>query len=236
MKSFRFLAALPMALLLALCNQHVLADPTAPSTTLPSDSSSPTTQPPLRPRDVEVISRVNTRDRVVFITMDDGFSPSSELARVIATHKIPITTFAMPRLLEENASWFLARKRMTFENHTMTHGSLTRRSLRFQKREICRTSIKIAKVTGERPALFRPPGGNFTATTKRALAQCGIKYLVLWSAIAEKDVLYIPSGGLRPGEIILMHFIPSAASTLEKLLIQIRKDGLRPALLRNYLD
>lgn len=220
--------------LLALNASHVDAGSTTSSTTLPFDDSPPVTDA-LRPRDVKVVSRVDTRDRVVFITFDDGFTPTSQLAQVIAKHKVPITTFAMPRLLKQQESWFLVRKRMTFENHTLTHGSLTRRSLRFQKREICRASAEIERITGERPTLFRPPGGNFTATTKKALAQCGIRYLVMWSAIADSGILYIPAGGLRRGEIVLMHYTPSAAATLEKLLVQIRKDGLKPALLRNYL-
>lgn len=41
---------------------------------------------------------------------------------------------------------------------------------------------------------------------------------------------------LSRGDIILMHYIPSAASTLELLIAQMKRDGLRPALLRDDLD
>ncbi|MFM8846956.1 MAG: polysaccharide deacetylase family protein [Actinomycetota bacterium] len=215
-------------------------DTTSPITTTtspPTTSLAPTTTLPiLTARDVKVVSRVNTRDKVVFITIDDGFSPTSELAEVIRRHRVPITTFAMPRLVRRNEDWFLARKSMTFENHTVTHGSLTRRSLRVQKQEICRANDQIEKITGQRPTLFRPPGGNFTAKTKKALAHCGIKYLVMWSGMAEKNELNIRGGRLSRGDIILMHYIPSAASTLELLIAQMKRDGLRPALLRDYLD
>lgn len=222
--------------MLALNHSHVDAASAASSDAAPIDTPAPITDPPLRLRDVMVVSRVETNDPVVFITIDDGFTPTSQLAQVIAKHRVPITTFAMPRLLKQHASWFLAREQMTFENHTGTHGSLTRRSLRFQKREICQASYDIEEITGEFPVFFRPPGGNFTTATRRALAYCGIPYLVMWSAIAEHGVLHMPAGRLRRGEIILMHYIPSAATTLEKLLIQIEKDGLTPALLRDYLD
>jgi hypothetical protein len=57
----------------------------------------------------------------------------------------------------------------------------------------------------------------------------------MWNVIAEKGVLRMPSGGLSSGDIILMHYIASTAETLELLLRQIKNDGLKPALLRDYL-
>ena len=81
---------------------------------------SSTTTVPIQPKDVKVISRVKTRDKVVFITIDDGFSPTSELARILRTKKVPVTTFAKPSQLKDNYRWFKKQKRMTFENHTIT--------------------------------------------------------------------------------------------------------------------
>ena len=215
-------------------------DPTPPppsetTTTLDSTTTTTTTQPSL-PRRAKVVYRVPTRDNVVFITIDDGFTTTPGLAAVIERNKVPITTFAMPRLVKRQKKWYLARKNMTFENHTVNHRSLTFLSLRSQKREICRANDQLEKTTGERPVFFRPPGGNFTNVTRRAVVECGMKYLVMWNVIAEKNVLRMPAGRLNRGDIILMHYLPSTASTLELLLAQIKKNGLRPALLRDYLD
>ncbi|MFM8528745.1 MAG: hypothetical protein ACKOD2_03545, partial [Ilumatobacteraceae bacterium] len=55
-------------------------DTTVPITTTTSPPTTSlvttTTLPTLTARDVKVVSRVNTRDKVVFITIDDGFSPT----------------------------------------------------------------------------------------------------------------------------------------------------------------
>lgn len=190
----------------------------------------------VQPRDVQVISRVKTKDKVIFITMDDGFSPTPELARILRTQKVPITTFAKPAQLKENRAWFKKQTRMTFENHSITHGSFTFFSIRRQQREICGANRKIEHIMGERPQLFRPPGGNWNGRTIKALAKCNMKYLVMWSGIAEKGRLYISGGKLQRGDIILMHYIPSAAPTLELLLAQMKRQGLKPALLRDYLQ
>lgn len=207
----------------------VAPDPTqdaATTTTIPKTLTS---------KDVKVTYKVNTKDKVVFITIDDGFYVSKELARVIRRHKLPITTFAMPRLVARDKKWYLGNKNMTFENHTVNHRSLTQLSFTQQRKEICRANTQLKRTTRQEPSLFRPPGGNFNQQTKKAVAACGMKHLVMWNVIAEKGVLRIPKGGLSRGDIILMHYIPSAAATLEKLVRQIKADGLKPALLTDYL-
>jgi len=200
------------------------------------DQTTTTTLPKkLRASDVKVTYKVNTKDKVVFITIDDGFHVSKELARVIRRHKLPITTFAMPRLVARNNKWYLGNKNMTFENHTVNHRNLTQLSFTQQRKEICRANTQLEKTTEQQPTLFRPPGGNFNQLTKKAIAACGMRHLVMWNVIAEKGVLRMPRGGLTPGDIILMHYIASTAETLELLLRQIKNDGLEPALLRDYL-
>ena len=212
----------------------VRADDT--TTTTPPTSDPTTTTVPLTARDVRVIYNVPTRDKVVFITIDDGFSPTGELARVIRKYRIPVTTFAMPRLVQRHRRWFMAQDRMTFENHTVNHRLLADLTVRRQRAEICVANRRIEEITGERPILFRPPGGSFNHRTKQALAECGIRHLVMWNVLAEKGRIRINGGKLQRGDIILMHYIDSAAPTLEKLIKLIRREGLRPALLRDYLE
>lgn len=207
---------------------------TATATESP-DSTTTSTTVALQPEDVQVISRVKTKDKVVFITVDDGFTPTPALAKILRTQKVPITTFAMPRLLKDDLTWFKRQKRMTFENHTINHSSLTFFGISRQRYEICGANNQIERLMGDRPQLFRPPGGNWNGRTIKALAKCNIKYLVMWSGIAEKGRLYISGGKLQRGDIILMHYIPSAAPTLELLLAQMKRQGLKPALLRDYL-
>jgi peptidoglycan/xylan/chitin deacetylase (PgdA/CDA1 family) len=213
----------------------VSATDVTPPPTDPETTTTSSTIPQLRFRDIKVISRVRTKDNVVFITIDDGFTPTDELAKLLKRYKIPITTFAKPRQISLNKRWFLSQDNMTFENHTVNHTPLSTRSLSFQRREICNANKQIRRLTGQRPVYFRPPGGSFNNVTKKAMAKCGIERLIMWSVIAEKNKLYIPNGKLQKGDIILMHYINSTASTLELLLTKMKADGMRPALLRDYL-
>lgn len=205
-----------------------ISDPTDPTTTSVPEV--------ITASDVKVTYKVKTRDKVVFITIDDGFHISPELAKIIRRNKVPITTFAMPRLVEREKKWYLANNNMTFENHTVNHKSLTPMSVTQQRKEICRANTQLKKTTGATPVLFRPPGGNWNERTKKAVAACGMKHIVMWNVIAEQGQLRIPKGKLQRGDIILMHYIPSVAPTLELLLKKIKKDGLKPALLRDYLN
>lgn len=232
------LSAMVMPQPLAASPVDTSAPPQPTDSTVPVESTTTTTTstPEKLPRKAKVVYRVSTTDPVVFITIDDGFTTTPALAEVIKRHRVPVSTFAMPRLVKRQKKWYLSQKKMTFENHTVNHRSLTFLSLRSQKREICRANDQLEKTTGERPAFFRPPGGNFTQLTRRAVAECGMKYLVMWNVIAEKNKLRMPAGRLNRGDIILMHYLPSTASTLELLLAQIKRNGLRPALLRDYLD
>jgi peptidoglycan/xylan/chitin deacetylase (PgdA/CDA1 family) len=229
-------SAITMSVAVPLQVDAALEVAVADETTTTITTTTTTTIPKvLTSKDVKVTYKVNTKDKVVFITIDDGFHVTPALARVIRRHKVPITTFAMPRLVAREKKWYLANKNMTFENHTVNHRSLTQLSFKQQQKEICRANTQLEKTTKQQPSLFRPPGGNFNQLTKKAIAACGMKHLVMWNVIAEKGVLRMPRGRLTQGDIILMHYIPSAAPTLELLLRQIKKNGLKPALLRDYL-
>jgi peptidoglycan/xylan/chitin deacetylase (PgdA/CDA1 family) len=231
-------AALPLTSARATVTPDPASDPSQDpgSTTTTTTTTTTTIAPILTSKDVKVTYKVNTKDKVVFITIDDGFHVSPELARIIRRHKVPVTTFAMPRLVAREKKWYLGNKNMTFENHTVNHRSLTQLSYTQQRKEICRANTQLKKTTGQEPTLFRPPGGNWNKTTKKAVAACGMKHLVMWNVIAEKGILRMPKGGLNRGDIILMHYLPSTAQTLELLLRQIKHDGLKPALLRDYLN
>ena len=226
---------LTLAAVVGLCVATPV-DASTNSSDTTSDSSDVSVAEEVQPKTtVPVISRVRTKDKVVFITMDDGFSPTPQLAKIIRKHKVPITTFAMPRQVKRNWKWFKKQTNMTFENHTVNHRSMTPFRLRGQMKEICGANRQIEDMVDDAPQYFRPPGGNWSEITQEATARCGLSHVVMWSVIAEKGKLRMPKGRLLRGDIILMHYIPSAAPTLELLLQQIKAQGLRPALLRDYL-
>ena len=236
----------------AVCSTTVLAqgvpvDTTSPvpvdtttTTTITVPQVSTTVVKPkskvLKGKDVKVVYKVKTTDPVVFITIDDGSTVTPSLARYLDRNKIPVTTFAVSVMLWKHREWFRDRKRMTFENHTWNHAHMTLVSAAQRKHEVCGASQVARNVAKESPMYFRPPGGSFNSKVIDTVAQCGMKYLVMWNVEADGGVVRMAGRGkLGPGDIILMHYLPSLERSLVHLMEQIKRNGLKPALLRDYL-
>jgi peptidoglycan/xylan/chitin deacetylase (PgdA/CDA1 family) len=220
------------------------ASPTpAPSTPAPSspDSSSPDPGGPPRPEAralPPVISRIPTKDKVVFITIDDGWQKDRDFVRLITEWKIPVTVFLMNDAAKEDYGYFqrLQQAGALIEDHSMTHPMMTRLSYTRQKYQICKTADIYATRYGTRPTLFRAPYGASNSTTRRAARDCGMKAIFLWRETSEHgDLSYQVPGGLHPGDIILVHFKPHMARDFHTLLRRIGKQGYRPAAFTDYL-
>ena len=191
---------------------------------------------PLRARDVRVLTRIPVKKRLVFITIDDGGFISEDLVRFLNRERIPITSFVMPEPLLWQLGQYRKVKHMTFENHSNTHGHMRRMTFAQQKEEICRANRLVGKMARSTPVFFRPPGGDWNETTRRAAAACGVRYLVLWNVIADDEIIRMRSSHqLLPGDIILMHYRKNLIPSLRWVMAQLRHDGLKPALMRDYV-
>jgi peptidoglycan/xylan/chitin deacetylase (PgdA/CDA1 family) len=213
-------------------------DTTTPveETTTTSSTSSTTTTTVVTRKDVRVLYSLPVKDRVVFITIDDGGYMSREAARYINQKKIPITSFILPEPLVRRWDKFDLIKSQTYENHSNTHGRMRQMTFAQQKEEICRSNTIIRRKSGREPAFFRPPGGDFNETTKRAMVACGIRYLAMWNVVADDGVIRMRrTRALKPGDIILMHYKKSMTESLKKVMAQLKRNKLKPALLRDYV-
>ena len=84
---------------------------------------------------------------------------------------------------------------------------------------------------------LRPPGGALNNDTTRAAKACGLARIVLWNVVADYGNI-VRSGvgtGLQAGDIVLLHYLDSLPKSLDNVLREARKRGLRPALLRDYI-
>lgn len=188
-----------------------------------------------------VLDHVKTRDKVVFITVDDGSHLSRETNQYIRNMRIPITTFALPEPLNHHRRRFINLLRqtgMTFENHTQTHRTLSTMSYKAQRSEICAGNREVKRVIRRTPEFLRPPGGGWDSDTVRAAKKCGIDRIVLWNVVADygQIVRSDPGPQLQSGDIVLLHYLDSLPKSLDLVLREARKAGLRPALLRDYLS
>ncbi|MEI5102130.1 polysaccharide deacetylase family protein [Streptomyces sp. PmtG] len=157
-----------------------------------------------------VFTTVPTRDKVVFLTVDDGAEKDPAFLRMMSELKIPYTAFLSDYLVKEDYGYF---KRMrdhgvALNNHTLNHRYLPGLSYEAQRREICGMQDTIERRYGKRPELFRPPYGNYNRDTLRAAKSCGVKAVPLWASEGFADHMEWREWDkdLHPGDIILTHF------------------------------
>ncbi|WP_283133681.1 polysaccharide deacetylase family protein [Rhizohabitans arisaemae] len=204
-----------------------------------------------------VISKIPTKRKVVFLTIDDGWEQDPHFVDFVRTERIPIAVFLTRDAAEARGaldptvtggSYIGAGKYpyfrklrdagATFENHTLTHPNMRLLGYEAQRREICGASAVIAKQIGVRPWLFRPPFGNLNTATRRAAKECGIDAVLLWTATVQREgkIAYqVPDKRLYPGDVILLHFRPNLAEDFRRLVRKIERRGFELGNLDAYL-
>jgi peptidoglycan/xylan/chitin deacetylase (PgdA/CDA1 family) len=157
-----------------------------------------------------VFTTVPTKQKVVFLTIDDGDEKDPALLRMMSDLKIPYTAFLSDYLVKKDYGYFkkMQDRGVTLNNHTLHHRYLPGLSYEDQRHEICAMQDVIEKRYGKRPELFRPPYGNYNRDTLRAAKSCGIKAVPLWASEAFADHMEWREWDrdLHPGDIILTHF------------------------------
>ena len=207
-------------------------DPVAPSPTVSAaygDSSGL----------IPVLTRIDTKDPVVFITIDDGFDKDPRVLDVLKARHIPVTPFLTVDAVKAKPGFFTSVQKVTgqsVQDHTLTHPHLSRLGLDAQTQEICGAADTLQGFYGGRPWLFRPPYGDYDQTTRKAAAVCGMKALVLWDVSLPHAVLRYANGSvLRRGDIILIHWRPNLYRDINVALDAAKAQGLRIAPLQTYL-
>jgi len=218
-------AALPRAAYAARCLlcPAVAPDPFAPVVSRGDAASAP------------AVSWLKTSDPVVFITIDDGEVWNEDAAQMLEMARVPITLFLTERYIADKQANMarLVQSGAWVESHTVSHPNLLAKGN--TETEICGPLDRYATSFGRRGTLFRPPYGNFNATTQRVVAGCGMEAVVLWRATMNNGALATQGGDLRPGDIVLMHFRPDLADNLIELFRIINERGLRVGRLECYV-
>ncbi len=192
-----------------------------------------------------VFTTVPTKQKIVFLTIDDGAEKDPAFLRMMNELKIPYTAFLSDYLIKEDYGYFkkMQDAGVALNNHTLRHPYLPGLSYARQKREICGMQDVIEKRYGRRPTLFRPPYGNYNEATLRAAASCGIKYAPLWNEEIFVDRWEYREWDreIRPGDIVLSHFRGpeiwkgTMPDMIRRFLNKITKEGYAVARLEDYL-
>jgi peptidoglycan/xylan/chitin deacetylase (PgdA/CDA1 family) len=162
--------------------------------------------------DPTVFSHLPVTDKVVFVTIDDGIEKDPRFIQMVKDFQIPITISLADVLIRDDYAYFAklyATGHISIQNHTVTHPlDMPGLSASRQLDEIAGQQERLRKEYGTTPYIFRPPGGNYDATTIDAASKAGLKGLMLWKeAMQIADMTYQTSAHrLHPGDIILCHF------------------------------
>lgn len=184
-----------------------------------------------------VISQIQTKQPIVFLTIDDGAVKRAADINLVNRYRIKATLFLADIFISENPAFFkgFTATGSLVENHSVSHQNLTLLSYEDQKQEICDEADRQFEQFGRRPILFRPPGGDYNQDTQRAAADCGLQAVVQWTAKANGGSMQYQVGDrLRPGDIVLMHFRPEFPADMEAFINAVQSAGLHTELLEDW--
>jgi peptidoglycan/xylan/chitin deacetylase (PgdA/CDA1 family) len=188
--------------------------------------------------EIPYLSRVPVTQPVAFLTIDDGFLKNPEAPKLFAAAGIPVTLFLTTDAIQDDVPYFdrLRTYGAVIEAHTISHPEMRGRSYGFQRHQICDGTDRLAQWYGRRPVLFRPPFGDKDHTTLRVAKECGLRAGFMWKETVDKGkVRYQEGKTVQRGDIILMHFRPAFVKDFLAALRAIRRAGLTPALLEDYV-
>lgn len=187
-----------------------------------------------------LVNRVDTVEKVVALTLDDGpteYTP--EVLRILADADVPATFYLTGRELDAAPAQGAAIAGAGHEigNHSFSHRRMVFMSPRTVADEIDRTDAAI-RATGYRGAItFRPPYGKKLWVLPHYLAEherVSVTWDVEPDSAAEPDVDTIVSetvDAVRPGSIILLHAMyrgrAASRAAIPRIVDELRSAGYR---------
>ncbi len=178
-----------------------------------------------------VYSFAHSAGRAIYITIDDGWTPSPRVLAIMRRTHVPVTAFLIERAAAQHLAYWRAFARAGGEvgDHTVSHPNLTRLTLAQATAQWAGARRALGRWLGQTPVLGRPPYGAFDPAVQAAAHRAELKILVGWSAVVDSDGIDTWDGRrLQAGEIVLLHWVPGLGGQLTRLLAAIRARHLRP--------
>jgi peptidoglycan/xylan/chitin deacetylase (PgdA/CDA1 family) len=187
------------------------------------------TVPPLP--ETPLYSFASPAGRAVYITVDDGWTPSSQVLAIMRKSQLPVTAFLIEQAAQRNLGYWraFAGAGGTIGDHTVSHPNLTQLTLSQATFQWSHARLALGRWLGKAPVMGRPPYGGFDRTVAAAAYRGGLKALVGWSATVSSAGVHTWDGKpLEPGDIVLLHWDPGLGRQLTKLLAVIHARHLHP--------
>jgi len=192
-----------------------------------------------------VFTTVPTKDKVVFLTIDDGAEKDPEFLRMMSELKVPYTAFLSNYLVKDDYGYFRTMRDLGagVNNHTLHHPYLPGLSYKEQRHEICAMQDIMREQFGRRPRMMRPPYGDYNRDTLVAAKSCGVEYAPIWDEEVYVDHWEYREDdrSLHPGDIVLTHFRGkdewdgTMVDDMRRFLNKVTAEGYAVARLEDYL-
>ncbi|MGE7694887.1 polysaccharide deacetylase family protein [Lysinibacillus sp. NPDC094177] len=187
----------------------------------------------------EVVWDINTKDKIIALTFDDGPHPkyTAAILDVLAKYDAKATFFIIGKNAEKYPDLVLRSYSEGHElaNHTYSHPF--KASIAELHAQLRKTKEIIYGITGFSPVLFRPVGGNYNDQMINAAVKDGYK-VVMWSWHQDTQDWKQPGvnrivqkvmKGSKPGDVILFHDgggdRMQTIKALEEILPELKEQG-----------
>lgn len=167
----------------------------------------------------------------IALTFDDGPSRQNteEILSILKEYSVPATFF----VIGQNAEKDPERIKMIYDagheigNHTYSHAYITKISKDTLRDEVIKTEKILQDITGEKPVVFRPPGGFYNDETLDILEEMGYVSILWsldtrdWSMPKSDTVASKVEEDATGGDIILFHDLEDKRLPTPKALRRI---------------
>ncbi|MEK5476974.1 polysaccharide deacetylase family protein [Paenibacillus sp. FSL R5-0407] len=189
----------------------------------------------------DIVWEVPTEEKYMALTFDDGPDPQQTLKimEVLKQYEAKATFFLVGDRVERYPEVVRQELQEGHEiaNHSFRHPSFQGLPGNVMEDELIKTQDAIYKATGQKPVLFRPPGGYYNEKIIHLSKEHHLQ-MVLWSWHQDTNDWRSPGvariankvlNNARNGDIILMHdFVYNSNQTTEALKIilpELKKRG-----------
>ena len=187
------------------------------------------------------ISKGNTNEKVIALTIDDGSDGGSyaKILDVLAKHNVKATFFLTGSAAEKRPSIIRQTVNQGHEigNHSYNHPDFTKVSTTEMKSQLSRTETIVKNITGKSTKpYFRAPYGATNQNVLNTVGNAGYTYTfhwtidtLDWTGNSATTIYNRVMNGLQPGAIVLMHTgaATNTVAALERLIPAIKNKGYK---------
>ena len=181
--------------------------------------------------EVPLYAFASAAGRAIYLTVDDGWTPSREVLAIMRRTHLPLTAFLIEQAAQRDLPYWrsFVKAGGMVGDHTVSHPDLTRLTLSQATGQWGQARLVLGQWLGRAPVLglaavrgLRPHGGG-GGLPQRAEGPGGLE-----RHRRQRRDPDLEQPRLEPGEIVLLHWVPGLGHQLTKLLAAIHARHLHP--------